>query len=160
VQAASEFTGPSLGSGVELLSIEQLEEHARRLAALLTLARRNRSGGRMQLRRLEQHIRVLRTVYTSLADDARRGEPASPASEWLLDNFHIVSAATRDIHHDLPPSFFERLPRIAGEEFAGQPRIYTLARQLIRRSAGRLDAQRLQRVWVNHRVWSCRAVPV
>ena len=69
----------------------------------------------------------------------------SPAAEWLLDNFHIISAAARDIHHDLPPSFFRRLPQVAADEFAGLPRIYALALELIGSSAGRLDAQRLQR---------------
>src|SRR5574339_736533 len=79
-----------------------------------------------------------------LADDARL-EPLAPAGEWLLDNFHSISAASRDIHHDLPPSFFKRLPQIAADEFAGLPRIYALALELTRSSAGRLDAQRLQR---------------
>jgi cyclic beta-1,2-glucan synthetase len=88
-------------------------------------------------------MRVLRDVYTALAEDARQ-EPMSPAAEWLLDNFHIISAAARDIHHDLPPSFFRRLPRIAADEFAGLPRIYALALELIGSSAGRLEAQRLQ----------------
>ena len=69
----------------------------------------------------------------------------SPAAEWLLDNFHVISAAARDIQHDLPPSFFRRLPRVAADEFAGLPRIYALALELIGSSAGRLDAQRLQR---------------
>ena len=80
----------------------------------------------------------------ALADDARR-ESVSPAAEWLLDNFHIISAATRDIHHDLPSSFFRRLPTIATDEFAGLPRVYALALELIRCSAGSLDAQRLDR---------------
>ena len=35
----------------------------------------------------------------------------SPAAEWLLDNFHMVAAAARDVHHDLPPSFFRKLPQ-------------------------------------------------
>ena len=89
-------------------------------------------------------MRALRDVYTALAEDARQ-EAMSPAAEWLLDNFHIISAAARDIHHDLPPSFFRRLPRVAADEFAGLPRIYALALELIGSSAGRLDAQRLQR---------------
>ena len=89
-------------------------------------------------------MRALRTVYTVLADDART-EPMAPAAEWLLDNFHIISAAARDIHHDLPASFFRRLPRIASDEFAGLPRVYALALELIGSSAGRLEAQRLQR---------------
>ena len=54
------------------------------------------------LKRLRRHAQRLRRVYTALAEDAKRGEPSSPAAEWLLDNFHIVVAALRDIHHDLP----------------------------------------------------------
>src|SRR5215211_2549085 len=137
------FTGPRAIGG-ELLSIELLEEHARRLAALLSIAPRRRGSGRAHLRQLNAHMRALREVYKALANDART-EAMSPAAEWLLDNFHIVSAAARDIHHDLPPSFFRRLPRIAADEFAGVPRIYALALELIGSSAGRLDAQRLQR---------------
>jgi cyclic beta-1,2-glucan synthetase len=133
------------GSGSdELLSIELLEEHARRLAALLTLDGRRRGSGRIHLRQLAQNMRALREVYVALADDARE-EALSPAAEWLLDNFHIISATERDIHHDLPPPFFRRLPRVAADEFAGWPRIYALALELIRISAGRLDASRMQR---------------
>jgi cyclic beta-1,2-glucan synthetase len=139
------FTAPrALGGSEELLSIELLEEHARRLAALLLLAPRRAGRGRAHLRQLRRHMRELRTVYTALAEDARH-EPVSPAAEWLLDNFHIISAAARDIQHDLPPSFFRRLPRVAADEFAGFPRIYALALELIGSSAGRLDAQRMQR---------------
>ncbi|MBI4485385.1 MAG: DUF3131 domain-containing protein [Acidobacteria bacterium] len=132
-------------SAEELLSIESLEEHARRLAALLSIAPdRRHAGGRRHLRQLKEHMRALRGVYTALATDGRK-ESTMPAAEWLLDNFHIIAAAARDIHHDLPPSFFRRLPRIAADEFAGLPRIYALALELIGSSAGRLDAPRLQR---------------
>ena len=140
------MTGLRATSGdVELLSIELLDEHARRLAALLSIAPPRRTGsGRAHLRQLKEHVRALRDIYTALAEDDR-GEAMSPAAEWLLDNFHIISAAARDIQHDLPPSFFRRLPRVAADEFAGLPRIYALALELIGSSAGRLDAQRLQR---------------
>src|SRR6478609_3730880 len=131
-------------SSIELLGIEPLEEHARRLAALLTVSRR-RPFGRTHVKRLREHTRALRETYTSLADDAARGEPSSPAAEWLLDNFHIVIAALRDINHDLPPTFFRRLPRVAADEFATLPRIYAMALELIRCSAGRLDSERLHR---------------
>src|SRR6478672_13869448 len=134
---------PALGH-IELLGIEPLEEHARRLAALFTASLRH-GRGHASLTGLRRHTRALRAVYTALAEDAQRGEPSSPAAEWLLDNFHIVLASLRDIHHDLPPAFFRRLPRIAAEEFAGLPRIYAMALELIRCSAGRLDPQRLHR---------------
>jgi cyclic beta-1,2-glucan synthetase len=132
------------GGGLELLGIELLEEHARGLAALLSLARRRRGSGRRHLRRLADDERALRATYTALAEDARR-ESVSPAADWLLDNFHLITAAARDIHHHLPPSFYRRLPVIATDEFAGLPRVYALALELIRCSGGSLDAQRLHR---------------
>ncbi len=89
-------------------------------------------------------MRTLRELYTALAEDARR-ETVPPAADWLLDNFHIISAVARDIRHDLPPSFFRRLPRVAADEFAGLPRVYVLALELVGSSAGRLEAHRLQR---------------
>ena len=48
--------------GVELLGIELLEEHARRLAALLSLSRRGLGNGRAHLRRLDDHSRALEEV--------------------------------------------------------------------------------------------------
>ncbi len=129
---------------VELLGIEPLEEHARRLAALFTVSPRPR-GGSTHLKLVRQHAAALRQVYTLLTEDAARGEPTSPAAEWLLDNFHIVVAALRDIKHDLPAGFFRRLPWIAADEFAGLPRIVALALELVRCSAGRLDPQRIHR---------------
>jgi cyclic beta-1,2-glucan synthetase len=134
----------SPGGELELLSIQLLEEHARRLAALLSLARGTRAHSRAHLRRLKKDARVLREVYTSLAVEDRP-DADSPAGEWLLDNFHIISATVRDIRHDLPPSFVRRLPVVASDDFAGMPRIHALALELIRCSAGSLDAQRLHR---------------
>src|SRR6476659_10291030 len=135
---------PPTAASIDLLGIEPLEEHARRLAALFTVSLRRR-GSAAHLTARRRHTLTLRRVYTSLAGDVARGEPPSPAADWLLDNFHIVLAAVRDIHHDLPPSFFRRLPWIAADEFAGLPRVYAMARELIRNSAGRLDSQRLHR---------------
>ena len=139
------FSALRLSAGeLESLGIEPLEDHARNLALLLAVSKHRRTNSRAHLSRLDEHDRVLRQVYTVLADDARRGT-VSPAAEWLLDNFHMVAAAARDVYHDLPPSFFRKLPQVAEGESAGLPRIYVLAVELIRRSSGSIDAQRLHR---------------
>jgi cellobiose phosphorylase len=131
--------------GSELLGIEPLEEHARRLAAALTVSRRRPRMPRRHLRRLDQQMRALRDVYRALSEDASGSERPSPAAEWLLDNFFVVAAAARDVRHDLPASFFKRLPRVESVEFTGQPRVYALATELVRWSAARLDAERMER---------------
>jgi cyclic beta-1,2-glucan synthetase len=143
--AVDDITEPQPSRSIELLGIERLEEHARRLAALFTVGRRPQNRGRTHLRRLSSNMRALRATYRALSVDASRGEPASPATEWLLDNFHVATEAARDIARDLPPSFFRRLPTIVADEFEGMPRIHALALELIRSSAGHLDAQRLSR---------------
>ena len=143
--SVKELAIPSSAFAAELLGIELLEEHARRLAAGLTVDMRRARRPRKHFRRLVEHSKALRTVYTSLAKDVRAGEPPSPAAEWFLDNFYIVTAAARDVWRDLPADFVRRLPRVASEDYAGQPRVYALASELIRLSALRLDAHRLQR---------------
>ncbi len=135
----------SASDQVELLGIELLEEHARRLAASFTVSRRPLGGGRTHLRRLAENRRALTETYNLLAGDVRRGELASPAMEWLLDNFYVIAGAGRDVVRDLPPAYFRRLPTIAADDFQGMPRIYALALELIRTSSGQIDAQRLSR---------------
>ncbi|MEQ1871063.1 MAG: carbohydrate-binding protein, partial [Vicinamibacterales bacterium] len=140
----STYAGAPPDTSLELLGIEPLEDHARRLAALLTVNVRGQHSA-AHLKRLDAHMRSLRQVYGALTDDARRGELRTPAAEWLLDNFHLISAAARDIRRDLPASFYQRLPVVASDEFAGSPRVYAMAYELIGHSAGRLDPQRLHR---------------
>src|SRR5204862_1137916 len=80
----------------ELLGVERLEERARSLAAEFTLSRNPRRGPPLLLRRLAEDARALRQAYRVFAGDVRRGEPIPPASEWLLDNFHLVEAEIRE----------------------------------------------------------------
>lgn len=54
------------------------------------------------------------------------------AAEWLLDNDYHVQRAILQIGEDLPPSFYQRLPGIAGDQAKGAPRVYMLAHALLR----------------------------
>ncbi|MBK8595096.1 MAG: carbohydrate-binding protein [Holophagales bacterium] len=128
----------------EVLSLESLEERAKTLAAIFTLAR-PRAGGHDVLPRLDENLRVLREVYGVLADDVHGGEAVPPAAEWLLDNFHLVDAEARAVRHDLPRRYYRKLPRLAAREFSGQARIHAMALELIRHGDGRLDSDRLTR---------------
>jgi cyclic beta-1,2-glucan synthetase len=106
----------------ELLGVERLEERARALAAGFTLARNPRRGPPRLLRRLSDHARVLRHAYRILAGDVRRGEPVSPAAEWLLDN-STWWKVIRQIRHRLPTRYFRELPKRATREPAGTARV-------------------------------------
>ncbi len=129
----------------EFLNIEGLEERAKTLAAAFMLARLPRRARREYLKRLRDDERLLRGAYRTLADDVHRGEAITPATEWLLDNFHVAEAEFKRVRHDLPPSYYRRLPQLAPRELAGIARISALSRELILKSDGRLDPERLVR---------------
>ena len=79
--------------------------------------------------RLRANIEALRRARQVL--QAQCAAPAaislSPASQWLLDNFHLIDAQLLAIHEGLPRSFFRALPVLQTEPLAGLPRIYGLA---------------------------------
>jgi cyclic beta-1,2-glucan synthetase len=129
----------------ELLSIERLEERARALAAGFTLDPNPRRAARNVLPRFEDNARVLRKVYITMADDVHRGEFVTPAAEWLLDNFHLVTSEVLDVRRNLPPGYYRELPKLALGELAGHARVYALAEEIIRHSDSRLDRQQLVR---------------
>src|SRR3982750_3098106 len=127
----------------ELLSIEGLEERALALAASFTIDPDPRRRARNIFPRFEENVRVLRDAYRTLADDVRRGQFVASAAEWLLDNFHLVSAEVTDIRRNLPRTYYRELPTLASREQAGHARIYAVAVELIRHSGSRLERQQL-----------------
>ncbi len=72
-QSISQVTGVhrSIDGSLELLGIEPLEEHARSLAALLTVAVKGRVRHQPHLERLDGHMQALRNVYVDLSEDVR-----------------------------------------------------------------------------------------
>ncbi len=126
----------------ELLSIEALEHRAVALAGTLTLdplAPRAHSV----LPRLAENGRVLRRAYSHLSTDLASARFLSAASEWLLDNFHVVSDALAAVEVDLPPTYCDELPALADRAHVGHARIHAVALELIRHSDSRLDAAQM-----------------
>ena len=68
------------------------------------------------------------------------------AADWLLDNFHLITAEIADIRRNLPRTYSRTLPTLASREHAGHARIYAIAVELIRHSDSRLDRQQLDPV--------------
>ena len=126
-----------------LLSIEGLDERALALAASLTLDPNPRRRPRDTHPRFQDNVRVLRLAYGALADDVGAGQFVGPAAEWLLDNFHLVTAEIAEISRNLPRAYSRTLPVLASREHAGQARIYAIAVELVRHSDSRLTRSRL-----------------
>ena len=127
----------------EFYSVERLEQYAYTLAAQHTTVTRN--GRALLLPRLDENGRKLEDAYKALVDALRNGRAISPAAEWLVDNYHIVEEQLREIRQDLPKSYYRELPKLAGGELQGYPRIYAVALALITHTDSRLDTNTLRR---------------
>ncbi len=128
----------------ELFGVERLEQHAESLAAAQTvtatpLARRPLSD------RLKDNEAVLLAAYREVGRTSRAGQVATPAAEWLLDNYHLVEEQIREVRDDLPPRYYRQLPKLADGPFAGYPRVFGLVWAFVAHTDSRFDPDMLCR---------------
>jgi cyclic beta-1,2-glucan synthetase len=69
----------------------------------------------------------------------------TPASEWFLDNFHIIEDQIRSIKRDLPKNFYYELPKIHEGEFAGYPRVFAITYTFVKNTESRLDLKTIEK---------------
>src|SRR5438094_8013944 len=83
------------------LPLEQLEAHARALAAEHGVSRGE--GPRKELlNRLERNAERLEQIYKKLAEEGFAQTAEAPSEEWLRDNHYVVRAQVQEIGRKLP----------------------------------------------------------
>ncbi len=122
----------------ELYSVEQLEQHAKELAASHRLAK-GRAPDKL-IPRLHENEAVLIHSYELATAAVKRKRRVSPAAEWLLDNFYLIEEQIRTARRHLPRSYSKELPRLATGPTADYPRVYSIALELIAHVDGRVEA--------------------
>jgi cyclic beta-1,2-glucan synthetase len=122
----------------ELLSVDQLEHHAKKLAAAHQLAA-GRGSDRL-ISRLNENEAVLIRTYELVTAAVERNRRIAPAAEWLLDNFYLIEEQIRTARRHLPRSYSRELPRLSSGPAANYPRVYGIALELISHIDGRVDA--------------------
>ena len=121
----------------ELLSIEQLVQHAKVIAAHHHVAAGQ--GTNHLLARLGQNEEVLRAFnHATLA--IKPGVPITPAAEWLLDNFYLIEEQIQLARRHLPRGYSRELPRLLSGASAGLPRVYDIGLELISHVDAQIDA--------------------
>jgi len=91
------------------------------------------------LGRLKSWEQVLRNANTIFKAVPAKDVAVSRAGEWMLDNFYIVQQTFRQIEEDLPVSFLNQLPKLAGTQLQGHSRIFALAWEWIGYSQSQID---------------------
>ncbi len=128
----------------EMFGVERLEEHARSLAAAQPVAA-GRIRGQQLAKRLADNAAYLLRANRAMAQTAEAGHHATPAAEWLADNYHLVDMQIREIGIDLPPGFYAQLPKLAAGPFVGLPRVFGAMWSLVAHTDSHLDPEALRR---------------
>lgn len=127
----------------ELFTADRMEQHGKFLATVHDAALM-RAADRL-LPRLADNERTLVRMFTSFAHVEGPQRRATPAAEWLLDNFHLIEEEIRTAKRHLPPGYSRELPRLRTGPSAGLPRAYELAIQAVAHGDGRLGRGSLTR---------------
>ena len=128
----------------ELFGVERLEDHARSLAVAQIVSSRT-SKGRVLAKRLAENRAVLLRAYRATVKAINDARPVTPASEWLVDNYHLVERRIHEIRSDLPPGYYRQLPKLADGPFTGYPRVFGIAWAFIAHSDSRFNSEMLVR---------------
>jgi hypothetical protein len=128
----------------ELFSIERLEGHAESLAAAQHITATPLPRRSLAVR-LKDNETVLLEAYRAIGSAAGEGLTATPAAEWLLDNYHLVEEQIREIRDDLPSGYYRQLPKLADGPFAGYPRVFGIAWAFVAHTDSRFDSDMLCR---------------
>jgi cyclic beta-1,2-glucan synthetase len=131
----------------ELFGAERLEQHARSLAAEQPVTASRAHDGRLAAR-LAENAAFLLQANRSLVKSAEDGHHATPAAEWLADNYHVVDMQIREIGVDLPSGFYAQLPKLATGPFTGMPRVLGAAWALVAHTDSHCDLEALRRFLV------------
>ncbi|MCC5973015.1 MAG: glycosyl transferase [Rubellimicrobium sp.] len=110
----------------DLFGTERLEHHAISLAGAQPVARRARRVPPLHAR-VRDNSGFLLSAYQTCSKALLRGQPITPATEWLLDNYHLVERQLEQITRDLPPGYYRQLPKLASGPFEGYPRVLGMA---------------------------------
>ncbi len=127
----------------ELFNAEQMDQHAQTLAGSHAVS--SARTAEQLLSRLTENENVLVAAHALLAEAIHENRRATPAGEWLLDNFYLIEEQIRTARRHFPKGYSRELPRLANGPSAGLPRVYDIVLETISHTDGRLDPDGLRR---------------
>lgn len=126
----------------ELFTGEQLEQYA------VTLAKSHvavtEEPAELLLKRLAENEDVLMDVHGMLTQSVKQNNRVVPAGEWLLDNFYLIEEQIYNAKKHLPKKYSKGLPQLTTGDYAGYPRVYNIAVEIISHTDGRVNLKNLE----------------
>jgi len=97
------------------------------------------------LERLTENARVLASSCQAMTVATLSSQRATPAAEWLLDNFYLIEEQIRTAQKHLPRGYCRELPGLSHGPSSTLPRVYDIALETISHGDGRVDSESLGR---------------
>lgn len=117
---------------------EQVEELAKRLANEFKGAKVKRGYKVPLLKNLKASSRILSQIRHDVSEAEHLEQTITASAEWLLDNSYVIQGNIEEVQRNLPKKFYQDLPKISG-----LPRIYFIAKEMIRCSANKLTRENI-----------------
>lgn len=139
---------------LEPLTLEQLRQEASKQALLLQNVSESKEYSPSLLKSFQKSNQILQILRRDIADAEYIEQTIPSSAEWLLDNMYVLEGSIEDVRLNLPKKYYKELPKILDGPLTGFPRIYALAVELIKNTAGRINYDNitayLQSYQVNH----------
>jgi cyclic beta-1,2-glucan synthetase len=112
----------------ELFGTQRFEEHGCSLAQAQIIETDDQSRRHAPFfPRVEENLAALRTDYDYIALTSLSSHYATPAADWLLDNFPLIEDQLQQIREGVPRRYYASLPKLAVAPLQGLPRVYGIA---------------------------------
>lgn len=138
----------------EPVTLELLRQEAAKLAASLQQTSESRDYSQSLLKRFQKINQILQLLRHDIADAEYIEQTILSSADWLLDNMYVLEGSIEDIKLNLPKKYYKELPKILTGPLTGFPRIYALAIEVVKNSAGRLNRENisifLESYQINH----------
>ncbi len=128
----------------ELWDGDRLERHGRFLAesssAFMDTQRLDLTS------RLTLNAQALESAYETIVAALRAGRAITPAAEWIVDNFHVVTDQLSDIPLRLTVKVWRDLPAADHPDAIGLPRVLHIALEYLRHTLWQFNPDSLSRL--------------
>jgi len=126
-----------------VLNRDDLLRHAAELARFHAQAGIGKEK-RYLLPRVADNMRFLNWAHVQVTQYVKRTRDMVPAAEWFLDNYYLIKDLRQQIESNLPRRYEKQLPRVAGGQQQGYPRIFALMVELIEHTDSNLHGEILK----------------
>lgn len=87
---------------------------------------------------------LIATIYNAISKRDSQGLKIPEESRWILDNYYVVEKQLRAFFQEFDKKLYRKLPPIEAGNFAGYPRAYYLATQLVGHSDSVITEEKMQ----------------